>query len=156
MQFLSDAQCDEWLQRVGRTKPTRESLLSLPAEQRQILEKVPPAPLYHLLRDAIEDFPFNNADPVLLRVFDYGHWDSNQHLLLYSLVRRHFLNTGTMTETPGHLAEPHEKPFVHAIAFLCVTYGWGFYVISPSGENALMFEHDGRLGIVPALSIRPF
>ncbi|MGH7244976.1 MAG: hypothetical protein ACREJD_16295 [Phycisphaerales bacterium] len=156
MQFLTEAQCDDWLKQVGRTAPTRQSLLSLPADKHQILEKEPPPRLYHLLQAAIEQLVFDHSDPILLRVFEYGHWESNQHLLLYSLIRRHFLNTGTMVESPGHLAEAHERTFVHAIAFLCVTYGWGFYVISQSGEDALMFEHDGRLGVVPTPSILPF
>ena len=156
MQFLTQAQCDEWLKHAGRTAPDRGALGLLPPDKRQNLEKSSAQAIYHVMSVEIRKSIFDRAEPVLLVVHDYAHWSSNPQLLLYSLVRRHFFNTGTMEETPGHLAEPHEYEFLEAIAFLCTMYGWGFYVASRGGEHMFVSDHHGTWGIVPSPSIRPF
>jgi len=156
MQFLTQVQCDEWLKRIGRNPPADDALQSLAADKRSNLEKENPARVNYILRSEIPKSIFDRGEPLLLVVHDYAHWPSNQNLLLYSLIRRHFFNTGTIEDTPGHLAEAHETEFIYAIAFLCATYGWGFYVISRGGEEAFMINHDWTWGAVQAPSIPPF
>ena len=156
MQFLTQAQCDEWLKRNGRSAPELGALRDLPREKHQNLENASARSIYHVMSVEIRNSIFDRAQPVLLVVHDYAHWSSNQQLLLYSLIRRHFFNTSTMEETPGHLAEPHEYEFLEAIAFLCFTYGWGFYIACPGGDEMFVSDHHGWWGIVPSPSIRPF
>ncbi|MBX3379964.1 MAG: hypothetical protein KF805_07700 [Phycisphaeraceae bacterium] len=155
MQFLTQAQCDQWLQRAGHNPPSDGALRLLPADQRSNLENENPARLNAILRTEISKSVFDRAEPLLLVVHDYAHWPSNQNLLLYSLIRRHFFHAGTVEDTPGHLAEAHEMEFVLAIAFLCVTYGWGFYTISCGSNHAFITDHDRTLGIVPAPTLPP-
>lgn len=156
MQFLTPAQCPEWLEHAGRTAPSSRALQSLVPEKRQNLEKTPARAMYDVMSAEIRKSIFDTNQPVLLVVHDYARWSSNRQLLLYSLIRRHFFNTGTMEDSPGHLAEPHEYEFLEAVAFLCTMYGWGFYVASVGGDEIFGSDHHGTWGIVPSPSIRPF
>lgn len=156
MQFLTKAQCDEWLKQVGRTAPDLGAIHALPREKKTNLENTPARAMYGVMSVEIRKSIFDTNEPVLLVVHDYAHCSSNRQLLLYSLIRRHFFNTSTMEETPGHLAEPHEFEFLEAVAFLCTMYGWGFYIASRGGEDMFMSDHEGTWGIVPSPSIRPF
>lgn len=156
MQFLTQLQCDEWLKQMGRSAPELGVLRLLAPDKRQSLENANARAVYGVMSTEIRKSIFDKNEPVLLVVHDYAHWSSNRQLLLYSLIRRQFFNTGTMEDSPGHLAEPHEFDFLEAVAFLCTMYGWGFYVASRGGEEMFVTDHHGTWGIVPSPSIRPF
>jgi len=146
MQFLTKSQCEHWMVSAGLKVPTE---LALTIERRNgNIEKLPAARTYSLLRDCLAKLAPDWHEPILIEVQEYGVWKSSENLLLYSLVRQQFFSTGTVEDTPGHLAEPHEREFVLALAFLFISFGWGFYIISRWGPLSFAVDHDGNWALV--------
>lgn len=143
MQFLTKEESEQWLRTHASNAP-QSTTSPMPVVESGNFERELGARIYSLLDKAIADCAPDDQLPIFLLVRETGVWPSNEHLLLYSLIRRHFNSSDSIESRPGHLASGAEREYIAAVAFLCVLYGWGFLVTGAQSRRSIVVDHDGN------------
>lgn len=142
MQFLTTDASEKWLRSYAPNAP--RSATGAKVVESGNFERELGARIYFLLTKAIDDCSPGKQLPVILLFRETGVWPSNEHLLLYWLIRRQFNAPETIEAGPGHLASSADRAYVAAVAFLCVLYGWSFIVTGAESRRSLVVDHDGN------------
>lgn len=142
MQFLTKSASAQWWQTHAANSP--QSVSAATVVEFGNFERELGGRIYFLLTKALDEAAPNKHLPLLLLVQETGVWPSNEHLLLYSLIRNQFGSSESIEGSPGHLASGTERDYVLAVAFLCVLYGWGFIATGAESSFSLFVDHDGN------------
>lgn len=151
MQFLSSAQSLEWL---NQRCPSALALDRSPAADmsRVYVEHFPAYVLRTIARRAVRWLCSRHNSKGIVLIRDFGVSPSREDGFLYSLIRRHHLNTQTVWETPGHLFESHEQQDIESVIFLALCFSWGFVCAVDGGACLLTADNDSH---VRFLSMEP-
>lgn len=141
MQFLTlqdsqrwlDERCDEAMALVKATST---------AHACSYLEQAPAHVVRGVCGHALRWLLRGGGSRGVLLVRDFGVTPSREMPFLYSLLRRHYFNTQTVWESPGHLFESHELHAAEAVMFLALCFGWGFVAAVDGGPELVTADDD--------------
>jgi len=136
MRFLTQSECEAWLQERRRQKPdavagVHVSRIVYPQEAYRF---------YWMALRISQSLAFRM--PILLWITEWGIWSSSENWHLYYRLRRSFGDLRLLREAPGHLFLEHETEDFASFLQLAMLNGWGGYGLMQANYVNLFFSHD--------------
>lgn len=132
MQFLTPAECAQWLADRNRVRPAHANS---PFRTRIDFPKA--ACRFHWFSHQIAQ---RHGEPCLMWLEEWGIWDQNLHL--YYRLRESYGDRRLLEDAPGHLFLGHEAEDLATMLQVAMLNGWGGYVLAHMNYVNAYFSHD--------------
>ena len=147
MQFLTSAQCDDWLQGRQRSKPSRSNS----SHHQRVLFPSAAHKLCWVARQLAANL-LQPRQPCLLWIEEWDIWEENL-LHLYYRLRRSYGDHRLLCDAPGHLFLGFEAEDMGTFLQISMLNGWGGSLLTHHDYVNASFSHDGYIDLLSSTEV---